>query len=129
VSPLRVAVAPPVVSFVYGASAPLLFGVPLCTSGFMCGYLFIGYLDSYVNHGYPTHGILDHGYSPFSSATSTSVQRAIIRTRLRQFFSGHSIRTAPTLCLRGDVIPLVSIFGFFSSLTVCSAPVVTAGGY
>ena len=95
----------------------------------MYGNLCIGYPDNYVDHGYPTHGILDHGYSPSSLATSTSAQRAIIRMRLRQFLSSHSIRTAPTLCLRGDVSPLISIFGFFSSLTVCGAPTVTAGGY
>jgi hypothetical protein len=33
-----------------------------------------------------------------------------------------------TLQLRGDVSSSVSIFDLFSSLTVCGAPVVTAGG-
>jgi len=60
-------------------------------------------------------------------ATSTWAQRAIIRLRLRQFFSGHNICIARMLCQRGDVSLLVPIFGFFSSLTVCSAPAMTAG--
>ena len=42
--------------------------------------------------------------------------------------SSRSIRIAPTLQLRGDVSPSVPTFGFSSSLTVCSAPAVTAGG-
>ena len=63
------------------------------------------------------------------SATSTSAQRAIIHMRLRQFCSNHSIHTALRLCLWGDVNPLVPIFGFFSSLIICSAPTVTVGEY
>jgi len=69
----------------------------------MCDYLCIGYLDSYVDHGYPTHSILGHGYSPSSSATSTSAQRA-------------------TICLS-------NLVGFHSSHSICGAlTVVTAGG-
>ena len=63
------------------------------------------------------------------SATSTSAQRAIIHMRLRQFCSNHSIHTALRLCLWGDVNPLLPIFGFFSSLVICSAPTVTVGEY
>ena len=48
---------------------------------------------------------------------------------LAGFLSSRSIRTAPTLLLRGDVSPLATAFGFFSSHTVCSAPAVTAGEY
>jgi len=48
--------------------------------------------------------------------------------RLHQFFCSHSIRIAPTLCLQGDVTPLIPTFVFFSSLTIYSAPAVTAGG-
>jgi len=88
--------------FVYGASAPPLFGAPLRASGFMCGYLCIGYVDSYVHHGYPMHGILDHGYSPSSSATSTSAQRATIYlSNLVGFHSSHSICDALTVVTAG----------------------------
>ena len=41
----------------------------------------------YVDHGYPTHGIIDHGYSPSRSATSTSAQRATIRMSYSPIFS------------------------------------------
>mgnify|MGYP006955637714 CR=1 FL=1 len=80
----------------------------------------------YVDHGYSTHGIFDHG--SFSSAISTSAQRATIRMSFSPVLSSRSIRIAPTLQLRGDVSPSVPTFGFSSSLTVCSAPAVTAGG-
>nr|CAB3465524.1 unnamed protein product [Digitaria exilis] len=76
----------------------------------------------YVYHGYSTHGILDHGYSPSSSATSTSARRAIIRMSYSPVLSSRSIRITPTFCLRGDVSPPAPAFGFFSSLTVCGAP-------
>ena len=41
----------------------------------------------YVDHGYPMHGIFDHGSSPSSSATSTSAQRATIRMSYSPVFS------------------------------------------
>ena len=63
-----------------------------------------------------------------SSASSTSAQRATIRMSFSPVLSSRSIRIAPTLQLRGDVSPSVPTFGFSSSLTVCSAPAVTAGG-
>jgi len=40
-------------------------GTPSCTRG-LCGYLNFGILDYYVDHGYPTHGIFDYGYSPLA---------------------------------------------------------------
>ena len=64
--------------FVFGASTPPLFGASLRASGFMRGYLCIGYLDSYDDHDYlrtasltmaihPRLGFLDigtKGYHP-----------------------------------------------------------------
>jgi hypothetical protein len=44
----------------------LLWRPPSCAYGFICGSLVFSNLDSYIDHGYPTHGILDHGYSPSS---------------------------------------------------------------
>ena len=41
----------------------------------------------HVDHGYPMHGIFNHGSSPFSSATSTSTQRATIRMSYSPVFS------------------------------------------
>uniref|UniRef100_A0A0D3H8T5 Uncharacterized protein n=1 Tax=Oryza barthii TaxID=65489 RepID=A0A0D3H8T5_9ORYZ len=48
--------------------------------------LRLGYLDiklpdfGYIDHGYSTHGFIDHGsLAPFTLATSTTAQRAIIR--------------------------------------------------
>ena len=64
-----------------------------------------------------------------SSASSTLAQRATIRMSFSPVLSSRSIRIAPTLQLRGDVSPSVPTFGFSSSLTVCSAPAVIAGGF
>jgi hypothetical protein len=44
------------------------------------------------------------------------------------FCSSHSIRAITTLQLRGDVSSSDFTFNLFSSLTVCGAPAVTAGG-
>jgi hypothetical protein len=41
----------------------------------------------HVDHGYPTHDIFDHGYSPSSSVASTSTQRATIRMSYSPVFS------------------------------------------
>ena len=48
--------------FVYCASALPLFCAPLCANGFMCDYLCIGYLGTYLDHYYFKHGVIDHGY-------------------------------------------------------------------
>jgi hypothetical protein len=47
---------------------------------------------------------------------------------LAGFYSSHNIRTITTLQLRGDVSSSDFTFDLFSSLTVCGAPAVTAGG-
>jgi hypothetical protein len=44
------------------------------------------------------------------------------------FFSSHNIRAVMTLQLRGDVSSSDSTFDLFSSLTICGAPAVIAGG-
>jgi hypothetical protein len=41
----------------------------------------------HVDHGYPTHGIFDHGYSPSSSVASTSARRATICMSYSPVFS------------------------------------------
>jgi hypothetical protein len=72
----------------------------------------------------------------FSMATTTSTSTsATSATRgyhlhvvLAGFYSSHSIRVITTLQLRGDVSSSDFTFDLFSSLTVCGAPAVTAGG-
>jgi hypothetical protein len=66
-----------------------------------------------------------------TSATSTSANSASGGYRLLRIhtglFSSRNIRTLTTLRLRGDFNPSAPTFGLYSSLIVCSAPVVTAG--
>jgi hypothetical protein len=47
---------------------------------------------------------------------------------LAGLYSSHSIHAITTLQLRGDVSSSDFTFDLFSSLTVCGAPAVTAGG-
>jgi hypothetical protein len=66
-------------------------------------------------------------------ATTTSTLTSAIRgyhlhVVLTGFYSSHSIRAITTLQLRGDVSSSDFTFDLFSSLTVCGAPAVTAGG-
>jgi hypothetical protein len=44
-------------------------GISSCTLDF-------GNLNSFIDHGYPTHGILNHNYLASQLTTSTSTQRA-----------------------------------------------------
>jgi hypothetical protein len=66
-----------------------------------------------------------------STTTSTSATSASkcyhLHVVLPGFYSSHSIRAITTLQLWGDASSLDSTFDLFSSLTVCSAPVMTAG--
>jgi len=52
--------------------APPPLAPTMVRHGIMCSSLVFGNLNSSANHGYSTQGILNHGYSPTSSATSTS---------------------------------------------------------
>jgi hypothetical protein len=69
----------------------------------------------------------------FSMATTTSTSTSATRgyhlhVVLAGFYSSHNIRAITTLQLRGDVSSSDFTFDLFSSLTVCGAPAVTAGG-
>jgi hypothetical protein len=77
----------------------------------------------------------DVGTTHFSTATTTStLTSATLALRgyhlhmvLVSFYSSHNIRAIMTLQLWGDVTSSDSTFNLFSSLTVCGAPVMTAG--
>jgi hypothetical protein len=82
---------------------------------------------------YPSAHQDDVRTAHFSTATTTSTSTSAIRgyhlhVVLTGFYSSHSIRAIMTLQLRGDVSSSDFIFDLFSSLTVCVAPAVTAGG-
>jgi hypothetical protein len=63
------------------------------------------------------------------TTTSTSASKGYhLHVVLAGFYSSHSIRVITTLQLQGDVSSSDSTFDLFSSLTVCGAPAVTAGG-
>jgi hypothetical protein len=62
-----------------------------------------------------------------TSATSTSRGYRLFGVHT-DLYSSCNIRTLTTLRLRGDINPSTPIFGFYSSLIVCGAPVATAGG-
>jgi hypothetical protein len=82
----------------------------------------------HVDHGYPRHDIIDHDYSPSVSASSTLAQKGYHPHEfLTGFVSNRSVCTTPTFQLWGDVSLSALAYGFFSSLTVCGAPAVTAG--
>jgi hypothetical protein len=72
-----------------------------------------------------------HFSMAMSTSTSTSAISALrgchLHVVLTSFCSNHSIHVITTLQLRGDISSSDSIFGLFSSLTVCGAPTVTAG--
>jgi hypothetical protein len=63
-----------------------------------------------------------------TSTSATSASKSYhLHVVLTGFCSSHNIRTITTLQLRGDVSSSDSTFNLFSSLTICGAPVVTAG--
>ena len=72
----------------------------------------------YLDHGSTTHalGYLDKRHKGLSPCLSNLVG----------FYSSHDFRDASTVTTMGGVRRLA--FGLFSSLTVCVATVVTAGG-
>jgi hypothetical protein len=82
----------------------------------------------HVDHDYPTHGIIDHNYSPSSLVASTSAQRATIRMSYSSVFSpvAASAQHRRSNCGGMSVHRLIA-FGFFSSVTICGAPTGTAG--
>jgi hypothetical protein len=67
-----------------------------------------------------------------TTSTLTSATLALriyhLHVVLNGFYSSHNIRTITMLQLRGDVSSSDSTYDLFSSLTVCGAPAVTAGG-
>ena len=85
----------------------------------------------YVDHGYPMPGIFDHAWLHALQLgyLDLDTNGYHLHELLAGFLSSRSIRTTPTLRLQGDVSPLAPAFGFFSNLTVCGAPAMTAGEY
>jgi hypothetical protein len=63
-----------------------------------------------------------------STSTTSASKGYHLHVVLTGFCSSHSIRAITTLQLRGDVSSSDFTFDLFSSLTVCGAPTVTAGG-
>jgi hypothetical protein len=73
-----------------------------------------------------------HFSTAMTTSTLTSATLALrgyhLHVVLIGFFSSHNIRAVTTLQLRGDVSSSDSTFDLFSSLTICGAPAVIAGG-
>jgi hypothetical protein len=73
-----------------------------------------------------------HFFMATTTSTSTSATSATrgyhLHVVLGGFYSSYNIRAITTLQLRGDVSSSDFTFDLFSSLTVCGAPAVTAGG-
>ena len=90
----------------------------------MCGYLCIGYLDSYDDHDYLRTASLTMAIHPRLGFLDIGTKGYHPHEGLPVFLqSQHSYCT--DVMSAGDVSPLVPIFGFFSSLTVYSVPAVT----
>jgi hypothetical protein len=107
-------------------ASPLCY-YPLSASSSAHGFL-CGSLPSTATRRPRLPYVIDHDYSPSSLVASTSAQRATIHMSFSLVFSPVAA-SAPhrrSNC-GGDVSPSAFAYGFFSSLTICGAPAVTAG--